>query len=438
MDRIIFHIDVNSAFLSWSAIKRLATGDSLDLRTVPSIIGGDREKRHGIVLAKSIPAKKYGIETAEPIVNALRKCPTLVVEPGDMHYYHEMSSKMMNYLRTLTNDIEQASVDECYLDFTPIAYQYESPKACADMIRESIKKQFGFTVNVGISDRKVLAKMASDFEKPDKTHTLFSYEIKEKMWPLPVGNLFLCGKSATQTLKKLGIDTIGDLATADREVLRVNMKSHGDTLWEFANGIDDSGVVLVPDEVKGIGNSTTSAQDVTDREEASRVIFSLCESVSGRLIKKEFMTKQVCLEIKYATFVSVSRQHILETPIVTAHALHEVAMKLLDELWNGEPIRLLGVRATRLVGKDEPVQMTLFDYLNEGIDINRTQDSGIATELNFSDKVFDAETSGTNHNSDKVLFADIQPRDSKKQRDLEDALRKIRDKFGKDSVKRGL
>ncbi len=402
MDKIFFHIDVNSAYLSWSAVNRLANGDTLDLREIPSIIGGDKEKRHGIVLAKSVPAKKFGIETAEPIVNAFKKCPTLVMEPPNGAFYKKMSRGLMDYLHTLTSDIEQASIDECYLDFAPIAYMYESPMACADMIRREVKEKFGFTVNVGISDRKVLAKMASDFLKPDKTHTLYSYEIKEKMWPLPVGDLFLCGKSAASTLRKLGINTIGDLATADREVLRANLKSHGDLLWEFANGIDDSVVVTEPDEVKGIGNSTTLEHDAVSREEAAPVIYSLCESVSGRLKKQNVLATQVSVEIKYATFKSVSKQCILDTPIVTAEALYRVSLELFDKLWNTEPIRLLGVRATKLVGEDEPVQMSLFDYIPA---------SGQGEEAS--------------------------PRDTDKQKNLEAALSSIREKYGMDAIKKG-
>lgn len=402
MDKIFFHIDVNSAYLSWSAVNRLANGDTLDLREIPSIIGGDKEKRHGIVLAKSVPAKKFGIETAEPIVNAFKKCPTLVMEPPNGAFYKKMSRGLMDYLYTLTSDIEQASIDECYLDFAPIAYMYESPMACADMIRREVKEKFGFTVNVGISDRKVLAKMASDFLKPDKTHTLYSYEIKEKMWPLPVGDLFLCGKSAAATLRKLGINTIGDLATADREVLRANLKSHGDLLWEFANGIDDSVVVTEPDEVKGIGNSTTMEHDAVSREEAAPVIYSLCESVSGRLKKQNVLATQVSVEIKYATFKSVSKQCILDTPIVTAEALYRVSLELFDKLWNTEPIRLLGVRATKLVGEDEPVQMSLFDYIPA---------SGQGEEAS--------------------------PRDTDKQKNLEAALSSIREKYGRDAIKKG-
>jgi DNA polymerase-4 len=402
MDRIIFHIDVNSAFLSWTAVDLLNKGFETDLREVPSIIGGDKEKRHGIVLAKSIPAKKYGIVTAEPIVSAFRKCPDLLMEPPNFKIYSMFSHALMDYLHTITSDIEQASIDECYLDFTPVSHMYESPVACADMIRRTVKEKFGFTVNVGISDRKVLAKMASDFQKPDKTHTLFSYEIKEKMWPLPIEDLFLCGKSSSAALHKLGINTIGELATANREVLRINLKSMGDLLCDFANGIDDSGVNTEPDEIKGIGNSTTADHDVTDRDEALDILYSLAESVSSRLKKHEFLANLVTVEIKYATFKSVSRQGGTDSPIQTAKAIHEAAIPLFDSLWSGEPIRLLGIRTTKLVSTDEPVQLSLFDMMDRG-----------------------------------KAEADLGPRDTKKQKDLEAALSKIRERFGDDAVTKG-
>lgn len=416
-DKIFFHIDVNSAFLSWTAVDELNKGNPVDLRTVPSIIGGDQEKRRGIVLAKSIPAKKFGIETAEPVASALRKCPTLVIVPGNHEMYRRMSHALMDYLHTLSSDIEQASIDECYLDYTPIAHMYESPIACADMIRREVYARFGFTVNVGISDRKVLAKMASDFQKPDKTHTLYSYEIQKKMWPLPVGDLFLCGKSAVESLRKLDIKTIGDLACTDLNILTSHLKSHGKTLWEFANGIDDSDIVTEHGEAKGIGNSTTVATDITDREEASKILYQLSESVSNRLNKAGVHSSQITVEIKYATFKSVSHQMGVPSPITTAHAIHETAMILFDSLWNNEPIRLLGVRATKLTDASAPIQMSIFDYVSaEGAD--------------------NGEKNGIKNN-DKSRTVNTIPVDNEKHKRLEEALRNIRGRYGDDAVKRG-
>lgn len=198
MEQIFFHIDVNSAYLSWSAVRRLKNGDTTDLREIPSIIGGDTSNRHGIVLAKSIPAKAFGIYTSEPVVSALRKCPNLVMESPDHQYYSEQSHLLMEHLRSFCPQIEQVSVDECYMDFTPIMHDYASPVEGATIIKDSVRERFGFTVNIGVSDRKILAKMASDFKKPDLVHTLFHDEIRQKMWPLR-SLLFLCVARAVST-----------------------------------------------------------------------------------------------------------------------------------------------------------------------------------------------------------------------------------------------
>ena len=204
---VIFHIDVNSAFLSWSALEQLKQGSDTDLRLIPSIIGGDRSTRHGVVLAKSIPAKAFGISTGEPVASALRKCPSLVTAPPDHALYHRRSRQLMDYLCGICPDIEQVSIDECYMDYTPISANYASPEQAAAFIKDSVREKFGFTVNIGISDKKVLAKMASDFKKPDLVHTLYTGEIQEKLWPLPLSRLFLCGRSSVDTLRTMPTDT---------------------------------------------------------------------------------------------------------------------------------------------------------------------------------------------------------------------------------------
>ena len=361
MDRIIFHIDVNSAYLSWSALSLLEQGNTTDLRKIPSIIGGDMEKRHGVVLAKSIPAKKYGITTGEPIVNAMRKCPSLVLESPNHDLYHQKSRELMHFLSDICPDIEQVSVDECYMDYTPVKNHYASPLQAANSIKDRIRDTFGFTVNIGISDVKMLAKMASDFEKPDKVHTLFSYEIKEKMWPLPVSSLFMCGKSSVETLHKLEIRTIGDLAKTDKQILSSHLKSHGVLLWEYANGIDSSDVLAIPPEAKGIGNSTTLSKDVTDRQEAFQVLLLLAESVGSRLRQAKQLAGMVSVEIKYSSFRSVSHQTALFSSTDSTQILYETACRLFDELWNHSPIRLLGIRTSKLVSAAEPSQISLFD-----------------------------------------------------------------------------
>lgn len=361
MDRLFFHIDVNSAFLSWSAIKLLRSGSSVDLREIPAIIGGDMERRHGVVLAKSIPAKAYKISTGEPVVNALRKCPNLTLEPPDHALYEQCSRQLMAYLVSVCPDIEQVSIDECYMDFTSVAMQYISPEQAASQIKDEIFRRFGFTVNIGISDRKVLAKMASDFKKPNLVHTLYSHEIQKKMWPLPVSSLFMCGRSSVETLRKLEILTIGDLAHADLTILCAHLKSHGQLLWEYANGIDASTVIAEPAKAKGIGNSITLRQDAVTRDECCKALLSLAESVGRRLREDSQTAFMISTEIKYNTFQTVSHQTTLPTPTSSTEVIYHTACELFDELWDRTPVRLLGIRTSKLQNKNEPVQLNLFD-----------------------------------------------------------------------------
>lgn len=391
-EQIIFHIDVNSAFLSWTALERLRAGDPVDLREIPSIIGGDTSTRHGIVLAKSIPAKAFGIRTAEPVVSAFRKCPHLVMASPDHGKYREYSHALMTYLSGICPDIEQVSIDECYMDYTPIAANYASPFAAATFIKDSVFEKFGFTVNVGISDRKVLAKMASDFRKPNLVHTLYSCEIRDKLWPLPVSDLFLCGHSSAETLRKLGIRTVGELARTDPAILESHLKSHGLLLWNYANGIDTSSVEPQQAKAKGVGNSTTLTEDVTTAEAAHMVLHKLAESVGRRLRKDHFVGYSVCTEIKYSDFVSVSHQTLLDSPTASDSLIARSACALFDELWNGSPVRLLGVRVTKLAEEDAPVQLSIFDY---------------------------------------------EAPKSEKMKKLDAALDSIRSRYGKDSIKRG-
>ncbi len=369
MDSIFFHIDVNSAFLSWTAIdlKKQAQQEGtldtyVDLREIPSIVGGDSSTRHGIVLAKSNIAKKYGINTAEPIVSAIKKCPNLTIVPPNHSSYSEHSHRLMNYLSSYCPLIEQVSIDECYMDFTPIQNDFSSPIEAANIIKNGVRDTFGFTVNVGISNRKVLAKMASDFKKPDLVHTLFVEEIEAKMWPLPISSLLMCGRSSQEALRKLGITTIGDLARCDKNLLLYHLKSHGLLLWEYANGIDSSNVCTAPAPAKGIGNSTTMAKDATSLEEMKPVILSLSESVSKRLRAIQSNAGTITVEIKYANFHSCSHQMALATPDNTTSTIYESSLELLKELWNGSPVRLLGVRATKLKEESAPVQLDLFSY----------------------------------------------------------------------------
>ena len=361
MTPIIFHIDVNSAYLSWTAVEQLKNGSAVDLREIPAIIGGDQKSRHGVVLAKSPAAKQYGIRTGEPVANAFRKCPDLVMYPPDHKMYREKSRLLMEYLRTFTKEIEQVSVDECYMDFTSIAGRYHSPVDGALEIKDGIKERFGFTVNIGISTNKLLAKMASDFRKPDRIHTLFPEEIQAKMWPLPIGELYMAGRSSVETLKKLEINTIGDLAQADPELIALHLKSHGKMLWEFANGRGRDVVQAEPEEAKGIGNSTTLRADAETEEEVYAVFGELAQSVGRRLKKAGKKAGMVSMEIKYHDFRTISHQMQLEKPSNDPELLKDTAYSLFLEVWSGEPVRLLGIRTSKLADESEPEQLSIFD-----------------------------------------------------------------------------
>lgn len=361
MRQIIFHVDVNSAFLSWEAAKRIKNGDlTPDLRTIPAAVGGDMAKRHGVILAKSVPAKKYGVRTGESIVEAKKKCPGLLIIPPDHALYKRNSDALMKILREYSPSVEPFSIDEAFLDMTGMEALFGNPKEAAEKIKNRVRTELGFTVNIGISSNKLLAKMASDFEKPDKIHTLFPEEIEEKMWPMPVGELFLVGKSTEKKLQQLGIRTIGDLAHTDVKILKNHLKKHGEIVWEYANGRDASVVETEPADNKGYGNSTTIAFDVTDRETARQVLLSLSENVAARLRKHGKKAELISVSIKNSELHTVSHQEILSVPSDITNEIFLAAGRLFDELWDGSPIRLLGVHVGKL-GDTAARQLNIFD-----------------------------------------------------------------------------
>lgn len=360
--QIIFHIDVNSAFLSWEASYRIHhLGGTVDLRTIPSAVGGNISKRRGIVLAKSIPAKKYHIRTGEPITDALRKCPNLIIVPPNYELYEKNSKAFMNILRKYTDKVEQYSIDEAFMDMTGTQMLFGPPVVAATALKDEIHHTLGFTVNVGISDKKLLAKMASDFEKPDRVHTLFSEDIQQKMWPLPVRDLFFVGNVSEKKLNAIGIQTIGDLAKTDLKTLKALLKKHGEVIWNFANGKDVSLVEPEPADNKGYGNSTTIAFDVADAPTAKLVLLSLSETIGRRLRKNHVRIDMISVSIRYHDFHSVSHQSVLETPTNITNEIHAAACKLFDELWDGTPIRHLGVHTGHVTKDGANRQISLFD-----------------------------------------------------------------------------
>ena len=374
--RIIFHIDANSAYLSWEAVHRLQHGDPLDLRTVPSVVGGDPVTRHGIVLTKSIPAKKFDIQTGESIFSASAKCPNLIIAPPNYGLYMQCSRAFGDILREYSPVIEQYSIDEYFVDFTNMERLFKDPVEAAYIIKDRIKNELGFTVNVGISTNKILAKMASELKKPDKVHTIFPDEIAEKMWILPIEELFMVGQATAKKLRSRAINTIGDLANYDPKILKLFLKSHGLLVWNYANGIEASPVRESRRPlIKGIGNSTTIPFDVTDKTTAHLVLLSLTEKVAARLRQAEYYARLVSVSLKTNEFYSSSHQRKFSSPIDCTNAIHEVTCQLFDELWKGEPIRHLGVRVSELTVNNFH-QFALFekDYEKQRT-VDRTVDS---------------------------------------------------------------
>ncbi len=361
-DRVIFHVDANSAFLSWTAAYQVKVlGMEQDIREVPSVVAGDKASRHSIILAKSIPAKKYGIQTGEPLFQALEKCPDLVIVQPDYELYVEASRHFVEMLRTYSPVVEQYSIDEAWVDMTGTGRLWGSPRLAAEKMRAQIYEELGFTVNVGISSNKLLAKMAGDFEKPNKVHTLFPEEVEKKFWPLPVRDLFLVGAATERKLKMLGIYTIGDLAHADVRILRKRLGKHGETIWHFANGRNADAVTPEPAENKGYGNATTTAHDVVTTEEAHQVILSLCETVAMRMRRDGKCGSCVSVHLRTNEFRHFSHQAMLHGATNITCELFEAACQIFDEAWDGvTPLRQLGVQMTRL--SNEPYQQ--FDFFS--------------------------------------------------------------------------
>ena len=392
-DRVIFHVDANSAFLSWTAAYKVKVlGEELDIREVPSVVAGDKASRHSIILAKSAPAKKYGIQTGEPLFQALEKCPELVIVPPDYELYVEASRHFVQMLRQFSPIVEQYSIDEAWVDMTGTERLWGKPRLAAEQMRQRIWEELGFTVNIGISSNKLLAKMAGDFEKPNKVHTLFPEEVPDKFWPLPVRDLFLVGSATEKKLKLMGIHTIGDLANADRALLRKRLGKHGETIWHFANGRNADAVVPEPAENKGYGNSTTTAQDVVTSQQAYQVILSLCETVASRMRRDGKCGSCISIHLRTNEFHHFSHQTVLTGSTNITSEIFDAACRIFDEAWDGvTPLRQLGVQMTRL--SNEPYQQ--FDF-----------------------------------------FSGLTPEQYEKKLKLDETVDALRDKFGEDAIRR--
>lgn len=358
---LIYHIDVNSAFLSWEAAELLRQDpDAPDIRSFPSVIGGSEKTRHGIVLAKSPSAAALGVCTGEPLAQARRKCPDLKIYAPHYSIYVERSRQFMALLKEYAPSVDSYSIDEAFCDMTGTSSLYGNPVDFAHRLKDEIHTRLGFTVNIGISSNRLLAKTASDFEKPDKVHTLFPSEMEEKFWPLPIEDLFFVGKSTALRLRSLGITTIGQLAKSDHAMILSVFKSHGDTIWNYANGIESTPLSHNDAASKGFGNSLTLQYDVTDAAVAKHVLLSLCETVGARIRAAGAYVSVVQVQIVDNDFRHTSRQVTLASSTNVTEKLYTCACELFDELWDHRPIRLLGV-STGKATQEHYEQYDLFD-----------------------------------------------------------------------------
>ena len=347
MDKIFIHIDVNNAFLSWTAVDLLKKGYEIDIRNIESIIGGDESQRRGIVLAKSTVAKRKGVKTAETIRDAKRKCNDLKIFPPNHTLYQEMSNKLFELIGNYTPDIEKLSIDECFIDYTKVKKLYGDPIKFAYKLKKEIKDNLGFTVNIGVANNKLCAKMASDFLKPDRVHTLFSYEVEKKMYPLPIETLYGVGRSSSKKLKELNINTIGDLANTNPNILYSYFKNQTEKLINSAKGIDDSIINVKRNESECISNSTTISYNLNSLEDIYKYLYPLVENVSMTLRKNKKYTSLIGVMLKDKNFKTSSHQKRLKNPTSNTDEIYSIAKELIRELWNEEGIRLVGVSLSK-------------------------------------------------------------------------------------------
>lgn len=363
MNRIIMHIDVNNAFLSWSAVKLLKEGYK-DIRNTYAVIGDAENKRHAIVLSKSTPIKALGVKTAEPIFMAQKKCPSLKVYKPDYNFYKKMSNSMFELISKYTDDIEIMSIDECFLDYTPVKHLYGDEIEFAYKLKEEIKQKLGFTVNIGVANSKLCAKMASDFTKPDKVHTLFNNEIDKKMKPLEIEQLFFIGKKTSQRLRKLNINTIKDLSIQNPDKLYPYFKNQAIKMVQYANGIDSDPVISTKTVSKGISNSVTINHNLIHKEEVYEVLESISENISSQLIKEKRYARVVRVVLKNSMFKSYTHQVKLKNATNNMNIIYETAKTLASEMWKDEAIRLVGLGVDDIT-EEVHYQFSLFEEPEE-------------------------------------------------------------------------
>ena len=359
-DRVILHCDLNNFYASVECLYRP------ELKHLPVAVGGSVEKRHGIILAKNMLAKTFGVKTAEPIWQAKAKCPGLVIVPPDMPKYVKFSGLVTRIYERFTDRIEPFGIDECWLDVTGSTMIMGSGPKIADDIRAAVRSELGLTVSVVVSWNKVFAKLGSDMKKPDATTVITRENYRELVWPLPVEDLLFVGRKTASRLRRIGVCTIGRLAALDEAFLVRDFGKWGQTLWAYANGLDAGLVDKEWESVKakGIGNSTTTPHDVTSYEDAKPVLAGLAESVARRLREHGLRGRTITLSMRTCDLEHSERQRGMAAATCVSGDLLEAAMGLLRENWKpgrSKPLRSLGIRVSKLEEECTPVQMTLFD-----------------------------------------------------------------------------
>jgi len=324
----------------------------------PIIVASNND---GCAIAMNRPAKRYVRmgDALFQIADTIRE-HGIVTFSSNYELYGDMSNRMHSIWASFVPNLEIYSIDEAFCDMTGTSSLYGNPVDFAHRLKDEIHTRLGFTVNIGISSNRLLAKTASDFEKPDKVHTLFPSEMEEKFWPLPIEDLFFVGKSTALRLRSLGITTIGQLAKSDHAMILSVFKSHGDTIWNYANGIESTPLSHNDAASKGFGNSLTLQYDVTDTAVAKHVLLSLCETVGARIRAAGAYVSVVQVQIVDNDFRHTSRQVTLASSTNVTEKLYTCACELFDELWDHRPIRLLGV-STGKATQEHYEQYDLFD-----------------------------------------------------------------------------
>ena len=357
MDRIILHCDMNSFFASVELIEHP------ELKENPVAVCGDPDSRHGIILAKNEPAKAFGIVTAETVSQARRKCPGLILLPPHHDKYRHYSRLINAVYYQYTDMVEPFSIDESWLDVTASVKLFGSGRDIADRIRERVRSELGLTLSAGVSYNKIFAKMGSEYKKPDATTEITRENYKRLLWPQPVENMFFVGFATAQKLRSAGISTIGDLASASGIRLESLLGKQGPLLIKYASGRDDSPVSLSGerDRIKSVGNGITFSRDLKSAEDALTAVTSLSDTVAGRLRKYGFKAKGVKVDIKDASFKSISRQKQLVKPTHLSSDIKQAAMELISSSWRfPDPIRLITVTAINLTDGEEGEQLSFF------------------------------------------------------------------------------